>query len=144
MKLKKSVVMVDVPLPTYSDGERILKVLCRQHGIEMLPEIFERFVNGALGLTEREIKRMYARILLGGSGSRVNPICRFSFRKSDGRSADQNGVLGHTKKSDVGGLDNLKRWLSERSKGFSTAAKAFGLPDPKGLFCSGFRGAGNR
>ena len=143
-EIEKSVVMIDVPLPTYSDGERILNVLCRQHDIEMLPEVFERFVNGALGLTEREIKRMYARILLGGSGFSESDL---SLQLQEKRRAIRRSKFlefwdTQNLNLDVGGLDNLKRWLSERAKGFSTAAKAFGLPDPKGLFLLGVQGCG--
>lgn len=45
--------------------------------------------------------------------------------------------------SSVGGLGNLKSWLSEREKAvFSEKAREFGLPSPKGLFLLGLPGTG--
>jgi hypothetical protein len=35
--------------------------------------------------------------------------------------------------ADVGGLTNLKRWLQERTGAFTAEARAYGLPEPKGL-----------
>lgn len=143
-ELEKSMAIVDVPLPSYEDGARMLTILCRQHNIELPPELFERFVYGALGLTEAEIKRMYARILLGGSGFSESDLSlqveekRRTIRRSQFLEFWDTQNLN----LDVGGLDNLKHWLRERGSGFSSAAKAFGLPDPKGLFLLGVQGCG--
>lgn len=42
----------------------------------------------------------------------------------------------------IGGLDNLKAWLRQRAKAFSEAARAFGLPNPRGLVLVGVPGCG--
>src|SRR5213075_3107882 len=42
----------------------------------------------------------------------------------------------------VGGLDSLKRWLSDRSSAFGEPARKFGLPPPKGLLLLGVQGCG--
>jgi SpoVK/Ycf46/Vps4 family AAA+-type ATPase len=42
----------------------------------------------------------------------------------------------------VGGLDNLKNWLTARSQAFSQRARDFGLPTPKGVLCVGLPGTG--
>lgn len=45
--------------------------------------------------------------------------------------------------ADVGGLDNLKEWLSARRAAFgSVKAKEFGLPEPKGMLLLGIPGCG--
>jgi ATP-dependent 26S proteasome regulatory subunit len=44
--------------------------------------------------------------------------------------------------ANVGGMAGLKDWLSKRSVAFTDAAKAFGLPDPKGLLVLGIPGTG--
>ena len=43
---------------------------------------------------------------------------------------------------DVGGLGNFKKWAATRAKGFTKAAKAFGLPQPKGILFTGISGCG--
>ncbi|RME22124.1 MAG: AAA family ATPase, partial [Deltaproteobacteria bacterium] len=44
--------------------------------------------------------------------------------------------------ADVGGLDGLKRWLRQRSLGFSDAARRVGLPWPRGVLLVGVQGCG--
>nr|YP_009297413.1 hypothetical protein Eryt_089 [Erythrotrichia carnea]AOM66756.1 hypothetical protein Eryt_089 [Erythrotrichia carnea] len=44
--------------------------------------------------------------------------------------------------NDVGGLNNLKSWLSVRSRSFSDEALLYGLPSPKGLLLVGIQGTG--
>ena len=45
-------------------------------------------------------------------------------------------------KKNVGGLDNLKAWLKQRSKAFERKAKEFGLQEPKGIMLLGVPGCG--
>lgn len=42
----------------------------------------------------------------------------------------------------VGGLDVLKSWLVSRKSAFSPAARAYGLPAPRGAFLAGISGCG--
>ena len=42
----------------------------------------------------------------------------------------------------VGGLDNLKLWLENRSHAFTDRARVYGLPEPKGLLLLGVQGCG--
>jgi len=44
--------------------------------------------------------------------------------------------------SDVGGLKNLKLWLSNRKESFGEKAKLYGLPVPRGLLIAGVQGTG--
>lgn len=43
---------------------------------------------------------------------------------------------------EIGGLNNLKRWLNLRHGGFSTRAKDFGLDPPRGILLLGVQGCG--
>ena len=43
---------------------------------------------------------------------------------------------------DVGGLENLKKWLSKRDKSWLDSAKKYGLPSPKGVLLTGVPGCG--
>jgi len=42
----------------------------------------------------------------------------------------------------VGGMKNLKEWLKKRGQAFSSDAKAYGLPSPKGVMLLGIPGCG--
>ena len=46
------------------------------------------------------------------------------------------------KMSDIGGLENLKKWLQKRVGALSERAENYGLPSPKGLFLVGVQGTG--
>ena len=43
---------------------------------------------------------------------------------------------------DIGGIDNLKRWLLMRSNSFSESSLNYGLPYPKGILLVGIQGTG--
>lgn len=43
---------------------------------------------------------------------------------------------------DIGGLEQLKDWLSRRAGAFGESARAYGLPSPKGLLIVGLPGTG--
>ncbi len=43
---------------------------------------------------------------------------------------------------DVGGLENLKRWLNKRNKSWLDEAKRYSLPAPKGILITGVPGCG--
>ncbi|MGZ0879017.1 AAA family ATPase [Priestia megaterium] len=51
-------------------------------------------------------------------------------------------VRSDLKMEDVGGLENLKRWLSKRNKSWLDSAKKYGLPAPKGVLITGVPGCG--
>jgi SpoVK/Ycf46/Vps4 family AAA+-type ATPase len=143
-ELEKMVYIIDVPLPTYDEVSRLLGVLLKSRHLRLPGSLVERFVSGALGLTEDEIKRLFARILLEGDNfsesdltlqieEKRQAIRRSRFLEFWGRGE----ALSH-----VGGMDNLKGWLEQRSLAFSARARQFGLPEPKGLFLLGVQGCG--
>jgi hypothetical protein len=144
IELEKSVAVLDVPLPTADESRKLLRVLCTSQGISIDPELFERFVQGGLGLTEEEIKRLYSRILLGGGAfSEADLLLQVQEkRKAIRRSRYLEFWDLQSLQIDVGGMDNLKNWLGERRQAFTQEARDFGLPEPKGLFLLGVQGCG--
>ena len=44
--------------------------------------------------------------------------------------------------NDVGGLENLKKWLNKRNKSWLDSAKNYCLPSPKGVLITGVPGCG--
>ncbi len=143
-ELRKEGVVLDVPLPDRDEVGRILRVLLKAQRIDLPQERFDRFVGGALGLTEREVKRMYARILIGGKGFVDDDLTAMVEEKRQAirRSRflefwDTGGSMGH-----VGGMDALKTWLDQRQLAFSPKAAEYGLPEPSGLFMLGVQGCG--
>ena len=143
-ELEKDVAVLDVPLPGPAEVGRLLSVLARAEGITIPPERFDSFVQGSLGLTEREIKRLFARILLGGGRFADEDLDQLAVEKSQAiRKSRYLELWAQTGGiAQVGGMDNLKRWLQQRSLAFGQKARDFGLPQPSGLFMLGVQGCG--
>ena len=59
LELEKLVTPLDVPLPSSDEVQRLFSFFCQQQGLQLDSILFQQFVQGALGLTEAEIKRMY-------------------------------------------------------------------------------------
>ncbi len=143
-ELDKDVRVIDVPLPDIAEVAHLLAVLIKRQQIEIEPDLFESFVKASLGLTEKELKRAYARIAMSGNGfdsddldtlirEKRNIIRKSEFLDFYDRAEDM---------TDVGGLDQLKEWLDERSRAFTEKARQYGLPQPRGLFLVGVQGCG--
>jgi SpoVK/Ycf46/Vps4 family AAA+-type ATPase len=142
--LEKDAVVLDVPLPSREEIGMLLALLLRSQGIEVPPERFEQFVTASLGLTEKEIKRAFARVLLDGERFGESDVRRLLEEKEAllRRSRFLEFVRPDVRMEDVGGLENLKEWLKQRRLAFTERARAFGLPPPKGLFLLGVQGCG--
>jgi SpoVK/Ycf46/Vps4 family AAA+-type ATPase len=142
--LEKDTTVIDIDLPNREEVSRVLSVLLKSRRMELPRDRFERFVRGSLGLTENEIKRLYARILLAGGRFTDDDLVELIEEKRHAirRSRFLELWEGGTSMGDVGGLSNLKRWLTERQTGFTEEAHQFGLPDPKGVFLLGVQGCG--
>ena len=85
----------------------MLSVLLKSRQMELPHDRFERFVRGSLGLTENEIKRLYARILLAGgdiSGLEHQDLWQRLRRELDSRPSFDiivRWVKAHTTDDDI-------------------------------------------
>ena len=149
-EIEKEVSVLDVPLPTYRDLLELLKEIVdvvrrtNRAKVELTRDDADQLVQAALGLTLAEAESAFAKAIADdGRLSREDVSLvleekRQVIRKSgllEYFAADQS--LSH-----VGGLRNLKTWLTRRGAAFSEAARAFGLPEPKGLLLLGVQGCG--
>ncbi len=104
----------------------------------------DRLLQAALGLTLGEAENVFAKIIVrsdGLSGEDVNEV--FAEKQQIIR---KSGLLEYYAASEsfsqVGGLAVLKEWLDKRAMGFSSEARAFGLPAPRGILLLGVQGCG--
>src|SRR6267378_7087312 len=150
VELEKEVSVLDVPLPGFRDLYQLLReiVLVVRQGnqatIDLSREQAEQLIKAAQGLTLSEAENAFAKAIatdgmLGGQDIRlVLDEKRQVIRKSgllEFVGVDQE--LAH-----VGGLDELKAWLTGRIGAFGEPARKFGLPAPKGLLLLGVQGCG--
>ncbi len=143
-ELEKDVTILDIPLPGPTEVARLLSVLVKGQQIQMDADLFEKFVKASLGLTEQEIKRVYAKVLLKGRKFREEDLGLLIAEKGQvlkrSRFLEFYGLA--ERMDEVGGLEQLKAWLRARAQGFSERARRYGLPQPKGLFILGVQGCG--
>lgn len=144
-ELTKDVTRISMPLPDRD-------VLARE-----ATTIFEgarnfdvdAVVSGSMGLTAREAHRAYHRVRLQwDEAQRKNAVFdveRSILREKQQLVGSDDALEFHPLDQglgDVGGLEELKRWLKERDRAFSDDARVFGLPAPKGLLLIGVQGCG--
>lgn len=145
LELEKDIVVLDFPLPQASELDQVLeKALKRAKGKQLAPESRERLRRAALGLTIDEAEKVYRKALVkAGKLSDEEVEIVLSEKKQLIR---RNGILDYIEEDEtiraVGGLEELKRWLTQRSEAFTEKARDYGLPQPKGMLILGVPGCG--
>ena len=149
-ELEKEMVVVDYPLPDRVALESILQeVISRQKAKSipvppLLPEVRDRLVDAALGLTWDEAQNAFMAALLddGQLDGRDVQLVVAEKQLIIRKSGLLDFIRPEASLSDVGGLENLKDWLGRRTRIFSREAREFGLPHPKGVLLTGVQGCG--
>ena len=136
--------VIEWPLPDRAEVAAILDVLIEQYDLgEMLKNgQREAAIDAAVGLTGEEAQACYSRSLV--QLKKIDPAI---VAKEKRRVIARERVLEWHDPlpgglDSVGGLDNLKAWLSARKQAYSPQARAYGLPAPKGCLLVGVPGCG--
>ncbi|MCR5437773.1 MAG: AAA family ATPase [Treponema sp.] len=145
-ELEKETAVVDYKLPEKTELSEIVKGIAQNIGGKNLEEIenadyLNKIVEAALGLTAEEAENVFAKSIVENGDFNLKTILAEKeqiIRKS--------GVLeyyhANEEMKEVGGLEELKRWLNKRGKAFSPKAREFGLPEPRGILLLGIPGCG--
>jgi SpoVK/Ycf46/Vps4 family AAA+-type ATPase len=145
-ELRDEAVLLEYQLPEADELKAILQTLTQAGRAKMrLTELgWEKMVEAALGLTESQAKRVYARALI------TNPV--LDDRAIDLVTEEKKQIIRESEAlefyavsetpEDVGGLGLLKEWLRLRERAFTAEARAYGLPTPKGITLLGIPGTG--
>jgi SpoVK/Ycf46/Vps4 family AAA+-type ATPase len=145
IELEKDVVMVDFPLPELSELDQVLnQELKKGKNKRLKPEVKEKLLRAALGLTRDEAEKVYRKAQVkAGRLTEEEVEIVLSEKKQLIR---RNGILDYIEEDEtidaVGGLEELKHWLKQRSDAFSERAREYGLPQPKGMLILGVPGCG--
>ncbi|GHT26355.1 ATPase [Planctomycetales bacterium] len=148
-ELRTEVTTIDFPLPTMQELEKNLDQFIADNeggniAIDLPPETKERIIKAALGLTLSEAENAFARAAVEGNSLDASDVKLILDEKC--QIIKKTGVLEYIntdlKIDDVGGLDNLKRWLAKRNKSWLEDAKEYSLPSPKGILLTGVPGCG--
>jgi SpoVK/Ycf46/Vps4 family AAA+-type ATPase len=145
IELEKEVAVLDYPLPTMAELNDVLSQQLEQvRGRRITTDTREKLLKAALGLTRDEAEKVYrkAQVTAGRLTESEVDIVLSEKRQLIRR----NGILEYLEEEgtldDVGGSEDLKGWLSQRSAAFTERAREYGLPQPKGLLLLGVPGCG--
>jgi ATP-dependent 26S proteasome regulatory subunit len=149
-ELEKDVTVLDVPLPTLHELHVLLKDMVaelrksNQVEVDLKKGEAELLVKAAMGLTLQEAENAFAKAIAHDRKIDAQDIQMVLAEKR--QIIRKSGLLEYCPADDdlgaVGGLDNLKAWLRQRSAAFGEAARTYGLPEPKGLLLLGVQGCG--
>lgn len=150
LDLEKDITVFDLPLPTARELGKVLKNLLAPYKdssrirVDLSSQLAEKVIQATLGLTKKEAENVYAKALLKGRDFTHDDLPDIISEKQ--QLIRKSGILDFipfsSEMKDVGGLNGLKQWLKERSEAFSSKARDFGLPEPKGLLLVGVPGCG--
>lgn len=150
IELEKELVVVDYDLPNYEEInellDKIIEIVSKNQEVkvELTPEIKERLVKAALGLTRTEAENAFARAIVLDKRLDIDDIDRILEEKK--QAIRKSKLLEYYESKEefvnVGGLDCLKEWLFKRGVAFTQKAQEFGLPQPKGVLLIGVQGCG--
>ncbi|HEY9861228.1 MAG TPA: AAA family ATPase [Candidatus Obscuribacterales bacterium] len=146
IELEKEVVVLDFTLPTMAELNQVLSQQLDQlpRNRRITTEAREKLLKAALGLTRDEAEKVYRKALVtAGRLTEAEVDIVLSEKKQLIR---RNGILEYIEEDEtidsVGGLEELKRWLKQRSNAFTERAREYGLPQPKGMLILGVPGCG--
>ena len=134
----------------YLDGEQIkerVREFCQENDCtEPVPDFMETLATSLRGLTETEIDNILA--LAISDDGRLDMSDMPLIRKQKQQMIKKSGILEmiNVKETlaDIGGLENLKNWLSKKADIYARVneAKKYGLDIPKGVLIAGMPGCG--
>lgn len=147
--LQKEVTSLKLDYPDVEDLKKVFTRICRHHdfdqeGVDSAEE--RRVIEAARGMTIMEATAAFSQSGFG-NGKRLDIEAIPSITRHK-RSILRNsgGLLDYFEPNvdmdDVGGLENLKRWLVDRQNDLTPEARKHGIEAPKGLLLMGIPGCG--
>jgi ATP-dependent 26S proteasome regulatory subunit len=154
IELEKEVAVVDYPLPNMEELNHVLSAqldhsrreqLARRSDVARITtETREKLLSAALGLTRDEAEKVYRKAYVTAGRLTESEVEIVLSEKR--QLIRRNGILEYLEEEgtleDIGGSDDLKLWLKQRSIAFTERAREYGLPQPKGVLLLGVPGCG--
>ena len=150
-ELEKEVTVVDFNLPDAGQLQHLLDDIIatgtRSGTIQVNLDKRQRgrLIQACLGLTASEAGNAIAKAVVQAGGTLASEAVEAVTAEKQ-QIIRKSGLLefysSDERMTGVGGLNILKEWLRKRVRAFNDDARAFGLPEPKGILLVGVQGCG--
>lgn len=150
LELQKDITVVDFDLPTLDEIKSLLNEMIEMNEssgivINLKEDEKEVLCKAAQGLTLQEAENAFARAMVSKGQLTIKELDVILDEKC--QVIKKTGILEFIKSdfnmNDVGGLENLKKWLIKRNNSWlGKAQKDYNLPAPKGVLITGVPGCG--
>ena len=145
-ELEKFVTILEMQYPTQDEIITLINSFSKEQGVSISDVLLEDMSMAFKGLTDFEIENLLASALaIDGTFTRKDLNLIFAQKQ---QMIMKSGILEmiplKERPEDIGGLENLKGWLSRKSKVFQQINKAvaYGVNMPKGVMIAGVPGCG--
>lgn len=150
-ELEKEIALIDLQLPGPEQLGDVLDGIISGSKLtgDKVPnaELRKELIAAGLGLTTSEAENAFALSLVRPSMNKTAVWDPKIVLEEKCQALKKTGLLEYIPVApegmqQVGGLENLKTWVSKRKRAFTEEAKKFGLPSPKGILLVGPPGCG--
>lgn len=145
-ELENYITVFDIPLPTITEILGIIHDFIRNMKITVDEEIVNDIALSFKGLNEFQIKQILNLAYQdGGCIDKEDKVLILKEKEQFIKKSGMLEIVNFTETiDDIGGLENLKEWLSQKEKIFANLDKAmkFGVDVPKGIMIIGMPGCG--
>lgn len=150
VELEKDSVRIELPLPGYEDlRDEFDQTMTEIRGgdpssLVLDSDTEDRLIKAVMGLTSQEAHRAWYRALKGRT--KISDDV-FTMLISEKRTLASGSDLLEfydldENVNDIGGLDQLKEWMSKRAEAYTPRAREQGIPLPRGMLLLGVQGCG--
>lgn len=150
-ELQKEVAVIDMPFPDLEEIKTIITGFVDQYkdrpelSIDRSEETIDLLGRASLGLSQSEIENCLAKSLV--KHKRISALDIDFILEEKKQNIRKAGILEYVSTEDmevteIGGLDNLKKWLEIRKAAYTPEAEQFGIGWPKGVLLVGVPGCG--
>nr|YP_009399210.1 hypothetical protein [Kapraunia schneideri]ARW68816.1 hypothetical protein [Kapraunia schneideri] len=134
------ITQIKLPLPNEQEIENEIEKFFKHTNININNN--KTIINKAYkGFTIKQIRLSLFQLL--GYNFNISQILNQIFKEKSHNLNKNNGLkLYNNKNTNIGGLNNLKKWLKSRKITLSKQANAYGIKTPKGILLVGIQGTG--
>jgi len=143
--LRKEILLMEIGLPDEEELAKHVKKVQQAYPQQVLsPDLISQMTFALKGLTLNESSHVLHKIFRGKKSDPAEVLNEIFSEKEMiiKKSGYLEFVPPRYNLAEIGGLDNLKDWLTKREKLFSRKALEDGVPVPRGILLMGMSGCG--